>query len=89
LLLFIRLSRIEEVHSLLENAGFIYQNLPLEGAFLAGKCFLKYKKQSGNKASILSDFYIRAHAAVTSRPILTRDKSRYSHYFSNLEIISP
>lgn len=44
----------------------VYSRLPLpfEAAFLAGKAFLRYRRKGGLRTSVLSDFYIGAHAAV-------------------------
>ena len=63
--------------------------LPWEAAFLAGKCFLDYRRRGGAKRSPLPDFYIGAHAAVTGRTLLTRDASRYRTVLPGLEVISP
>ncbi|MSO14625.1 type II toxin-antitoxin system VapC family toxin [Rickettsiales endosymbiont of Trichoplax sp. H2] len=85
----IKFSRIEELDGVIKEANIKCENLPWEAGFLAGKCFMQYKKRGGGKGSVLPDFYIGAHAAITKRAILTRDKARYSTYFSNLSIISP
>jgi len=85
----IRFSNIEELDQVISEANLKFESLPLEASFLAGKCFMQYKKNSGTKLSTLPDFYIGAHAAITRRPLLTRDNKKYSTYFSNLEIISP
>lgn len=85
----IKFSRIEELDGVIKEANIKCENLPWEAGFLAGKCFMQYKKRGGGKGSVLPDFYIGAHAAITRRAILTRDKGRYSTYFSNLSIISP
>jgi predicted nucleic acid-binding protein len=63
--------------------------LPWEAAFLAGKCFLAYRRRGGAKRSPLPDFYIGAHAAVTGRALLTRDARRYSTALPGLRLISP
>ncbi len=43
------------------------EDLPWEAAFLAGKCFVDYRRRGGSRRSPLPDFYIGAHAAVTGR----------------------
>lgn len=82
-------TNIEDLEEALPSDMFIRENLPWEAAFLAGKCFLDYRRNSGVKSSPLPDFYIGAHAAVTKRTLLTRDKRRYKNYFPNIKIISP
>ncbi|OBG31076.1 type II toxin-antitoxin system VapC family toxin [Mycobacterium sp. E3198] len=80
--------RIEELERALPDE-LKREALPWEAAFLAGKCFLEYRRRGGQKRSPLSDFYIGAHAAVTGRALLTRDPRRYRSLFPRLELISP
>ncbi len=77
----IRFERIEELEEALPPEFFIREELPWEAAFLAGKCFLLYKRRKGKKTSQLPDFYIGAHAAVCGYALLTRDARRYRSYF--------
>lgn len=65
------------------------EDLPWEAAFLAGKCFLDYRCRGGARRSLLPDFYIGAHAAVTGRALLTRDAGRYRTLLPTLTLISP
>ncbi len=58
--------------------------IPRPALFLAGKAFVRYRRQGGEKQNVLADFFIGAHAAVTRYPILTRDTRRYSTYLSLL-----
>lgn len=82
-------ARIEELEDALPGDYIYRENLPYEAAFLAGKCFLKYRKAGGMKHAPLPDFYIGAHAAVREWSILTRDKGRYKTYFPTLNVITP
>ena len=81
--------RIEELENCLNMLPVKAVNIPKEALFLAGKAFLKYKRNSGTKTSALPDFYIGAHAAVNRWQVVTRDPKRMSHYFPTLKIISP
>lgn len=81
--------RIEDIENALPSDYIQRDNIPYEAAFLAGKCFLKYRKAGGTKHSPLPDFYIGAHATVKNWSILTRDKGRYPSYFPNLHVIAP
>ena len=82
-------NRIEEVEAALPEASFRRLPLPFEAAFLAGKAFLRYRRQGGSRTSTLPDFFIGAHAAVAGLRLLTRDASRYRAYFPTVEIIAP
>ncbi len=80
---------IEELEEALPIELYRRESLPYEAAFLAGKCFLRYRRGGGTKRSPLPDFYIGAHAAVAGYRLLTRDAGRYRSYFPKLEIIAP
>lgn len=81
--------RVEDLSDALSEQLFTREALPWEAAFLAGKAFVNYRQNGGTRRSPLPDFYIGAHAAVREYRLLTRDRGRYSTYFSGLEIISP
>ena len=85
----IRFERIEDLEETLPESEFRRLPLPCEAAFLAGKCFVRYRRRRGVRRSPLPDFYIGAHAAVEGIPLLTRDVSRYRSYFPGLELIAP
>lgn len=80
---------IEELDAVLPPEYFQYVEMPREAAFLAGKCFLKYRRAGGARRSPLPDFFIGAHAAVTRMSLLTRDSARYRSYFPTLNLICP
>jgi hypothetical protein len=81
--------RIEDLEAALPEDAFTRLHLPYEAAFLAGKCFLRYRRDGGLKRSPLPDFLIGAHAAVGEMPLLTRDSARYHTYFPGLVLICP
>lgn len=81
--------RIEDLEGVLSRDYFSYLDIPYEAAFLAGKCFLKYRRAGGIKNTPLPDFFIGAHAAVERIPLISRDKNRYLSYFPGLRVISP
>ena len=81
--------RIEELDAALPGESFRREPLPWEAAFLAGRCFARYRRAGGSRRAPLPDFYIGAHAAVRGIPLLTRDAARYRTYFPRLELILP
>ena len=85
----IRFERIEDLENVLSPSYFRRDPIPWEAAFLAGKCFLNYRRKGGDKRSPLPDFFIGAHATVSRMPLLTRDISRYRAYFPKLKLIAP
>lgn len=80
---------IESLETALPSAYIRREALPWEAAFLAGKCFLRYRRLGGVRRSPLPDFFIGAHAAVAGMTLLTRDGARYRTYFPKLALIAP
>jgi hypothetical protein len=85
----VRYDRIEDVERVVPAEYFVRSPLPWEAAFLAAKCFERYRRRGGARTSALPDFFIGAHAAVTGMALLTRDPRRYRTYFPKLKIIAP
>ena len=81
--------RIEELESALTCSSFQMLEIPKEALFLAGKVFLKYRKNRDTKRSPLPDFFIGAQAAIFEMDLLTRDVPRYLTYFPTVRLISP
>jgi len=80
---------IEELEAALPMDFFQRKPIPYEAAFLAGKCFIRYRKLGGTKHAPLPDFFIGAHAAISGLTLLTRDAARYRTYFPSLKLITP
>jgi len=80
---------VEDLDAALPPNWIRREPLPWEAAFLAGPCFLKYRRGGGARRSPLPDFYIGAHAAVAGLTLLTRDARRYHTYFPKLKLIAP
>ena len=82
-------STVEALDQAIEDLGLTMLELPRPALFLAGKAFIRYRRQHGTKSNVLADFFIGAHAAVSGYPLLTRDTQRYTAYFSDVQLISP
>lgn len=80
---------IEDVECAMPVDLYRREPLPYEAAFLAGKCFVAYRRRGGVRRSPLPDFYIGAHAAVRGYRLLTRDAARYRSYFPTVELVAP
>ena len=80
---------IEALDAALSRAVYEREPLPREAGFLAGKCFLTYRRRGGPRQTPLPDFYIGAHAAIGNLALLTRDAAMYQTYFPKVEIVSP
>jgi predicted nucleic acid-binding protein len=81
--------RIEELDGMLLAAEITIEPIPRPALFLAGKVFQKYRARGGGKTGVLPDFFIGAHAAVSSFALLARDIGRYRAYFPTVRLIAP
>ena len=85
----VRFSRVEDLEDALPPRDYLRAPLPWAAAFLAGKVFLRYRRNRGSASSTLPDFFVGAHAAVDDLRLLTRDEGRYRTYFPSVELIVP
>ncbi len=82
-------STVEALNKVIEDLDLALIEVPRPALFLAGKAFVRYRRQGGNKLNVLADFFIGAHAAVSCYALLTRDTRRYSSYFADVKLIAP
>ena len=80
---------IERMEEIFTPDQFELREISREAAFLAGKCFLQYRKRGGKKTLPLPDFFIGAQAAVENLPLITRDSNRFKTYFPTVKLICP
>lgn len=79
----------EELDALLAADLYEREDLPWAAGFMAGRCFVDYRRRGGTRRSPLPDFYIGAHALIRGYRLLTRDPRRYRSYFPGLQLICP
>ncbi len=79
----------ERLDAALSQADLALEATPRDALFLAGRAFQRYRAAGGAKGGVLSDFFVGAHAAVSRRPLLTRDPKPYRTYFPSVELITP
>ena len=85
----IRFTSVEDLDEAIPPIDFPRRPLPWAAAFLAGKAFLRYRRNGGTRPSTLPDFFIGAHAAVADLTLVTRDVGRYQTYFPTVELVIP
>jgi predicted nucleic acid-binding protein len=83
-----RFSRIEALSAALPPSVTI-EPIPAPAAFLAGHAHAHYRRAGGSRTQVLPEFLIGAHAAVTGRPLLTRDPSRVATHIPGTALIAP
>ena len=82
-------STVEALDQTVDGLGLAMIEIPKSALFLAGKAFVRYRRQGGTKSNVLGDFFIGAHAAVSGLQILTRDTKRYRSYFPSVTLVAP
>lgn len=85
----VNFNNIEELDSVLTELGIKVIEIPREALFLAGKAFLKYRRNKGAKTSPLPNFYIGAHALVAQFGLITRDLRKYKQHYTRVRLIHP
>jgi predicted nucleic acid-binding protein len=83
-----RFPRTETLRTALPSMAAI-EEIPAAAAFLAGHAHADYRRAGGTREAVLPDFLIGAHAAVTGRPLLTRDPRRIATYIPGAKILAP
>jgi predicted nucleic acid-binding protein len=83
-----RFPRIEALRAALPSTAVV-EEIPTEASFLAGHAHANHRRAGGTRNAILPDFLIGAHAAVTGRPLLTRDPRRVATYIPGATLITP
>jgi predicted nucleic acid-binding protein len=83
-----RFSRLEDLRNALPSMTLL-EDIPFAASFLAGHAHANYRRAGGARDAILPDFLIGAHAAVTNRPLLTRDPRRIATYIPGAALITP
>ena len=73
----------------LSAAKVTMKPLSRAAAYAAGRAFSRYRQKRGTKTGVLPDFFIGAQAQTEGWAILTRDVSRYTTYFPDVELIAP
>jgi predicted nucleic acid-binding protein len=84
-----RYASVDAVDSLLFELQIEVAPMPRQALFLAGNAYLQYRAAGGTRTGVLADFFIGAHAATESLPLLTRDIRRYRNYFPTVILIAP
>lgn len=83
-----RFSTIEALREALPSMAIV-EEIPLAASFLAGHAHAAYRRAGGAREAVLPDFLIGAHAAVTGRPLLTRDPRRVASHIPGTTLIAP
>ena len=82
-------STLDALNQAVAKMELLFVEIPKAALYLAGRAFLRYRREGGVRSSVLPDFFIGAHAAVTQARLMTRDAQRYTSYFPTVSLITP
>jgi len=83
-----RFSRVEALRTSLPSMAIV-EPIPPAASFLAGHAHAAHRRAGGRREAILPDLLIGAHAAITGRPLLTRDPQRVAMHIPGVALIHP
>jgi predicted nucleic acid-binding protein len=78
-----------DLDAFLRETAIQVKSIPKAAAWVAAKAHQKYRRSKGSKTTTLPDFFIGAHAQIEGNVLLTRDATRFSTYFPQLNLIVP
>jgi len=73
----------------LQSLGIDYSGFTPQSAWLAGRVFLRYRKEGGPRGYLIPDFMIAAHAATQANRLAAIDRGYLRRYFAELEVLVP
>ncbi len=73
----------------LQSLGIEFSEFTPRSAWIAGRVFLRYRREGGPRDHLVPDFLIAAHAATQAHRLAAIDRGYLRRYFENLELIAP
>jgi predicted nucleic acid-binding protein len=81
---------VNDVNAVMAELELERQRLSDSALFLAGRAFLRYKREhDGPKLNVLPDFFVGAMAEIAAQPLMTCNAGDFLTYFERLELILP
>lgn len=72
-----------------ESIQVHYDPIAPAAAFLAGRTFLRYRREGGPREYLIPDFLVAAHASVQAGRLAATDRGYLRRYFPSLALLSP
>lgn len=73
----------------LQSLGIRFAEFTPRSAWLAGRVFLRYRREGGPRRHLVPDFLIAAHAATQANRLAAIDRGYLRRYFPELEMLVP
>jgi len=85
----VHFQRQTDCDQFLQQNDIRVEGLTREASFVASRLWKAYRRESGKRARILTDFLVGAHAQVQATQLLTRDRGFYREVFRSLSLVDP
>jgi predicted nucleic acid-binding protein len=72
----------------LQSLGIEFSEFTPRSAWLAGRMFLRYRREGGPRGHLIPDFLIAAHAAAQAERLAATDRGYLRRYFPDLELLA-
>ncbi len=79
----------EEARAQFDSLCIAYDAFTPESAYLAGRTFLRYRREGGPRQHLIPDFLVAAHARVQADRLAAIDRGYLRAYFPTLVLVTP
>ena len=73
----------------MHRLGVEFSPIEKEAALVASAAWKAYRSRGGQRARVVADFLVGAHALSQAERLVTRDRGFYRAYFSRLQVLDP
>ena len=84
-----RFSKIDTVREVLNDMSIRWSSFNDQSSYLAGRTYLRYRRNKGPRKTMIPDFLIAAHAQLQADQLAAIDRGYLRTYFPKLKILTP
>ncbi len=77
------------VREVLSDLSLRWSSFSDEAAYLAGRTYIRYRRNKGPRRTMIPDFLIAAHAKTQADRLAAIDRGYLRNYFADLKLLTP